>query len=37
MHNDIYNHDKSILRVLSQMDLKGNSPHILVNKFAPKA
>ena len=27
----------SILGVLSQTDLKGNIPHFLVNKFAPKA
>ena len=28
---------KSILGVLSQTDLKGNIPHVLVNKFAPNS
>ena len=37
MQDDPDNPDKSILGVLSQTDLKGNIPHILVNKFAPKS
>jgi hypothetical protein len=37
MQDDPENPDNSILGVLSQTDLKGNIPHFLVNKFAPKA
>ena len=37
MQDDPDNPEKSILGVLSQTDLKGNIPHVLVNKFAPKS
>ena len=37
MQDDPNNPGKSILGVLSQTDLKGNIPHVLVNKFAPKS
>ena len=37
MQDDPDNPGKSILGVLSQTDLKGNIPHVLVNKFAPKS
>ena len=37
MQDDPDNPGHSILGVLSQTDLKGNIPHVLVNKFAPKS
>ena len=37
MQDDPNDPEKSILGVLSQTDLKGNIPHVLVNKFAPKS
>ena len=37
MQDDPKNPEHSILGVLSQTDLKGNIPHVLVNKFAPKS
>ena len=37
MQDDPQEPGHSILGVLSQTDLKGNLPHFLVNKFAPKA
>ena len=37
MQDDPEEPGHSILGVLSQTDLKGNIPHFLVNKFAPKA
>ena len=37
MQDDPHDPGKSILGVLSQTDLKGNIPHVLVNKFAPKS
>ena len=37
MQDDPDNPEHSILGVLSQTDLKGNIPHVLVNKFAPKS
>jgi hypothetical protein len=37
MQDDKDNPGHSILGVLSQTDLKGNIPHVLVNKFAPKS
>ena len=37
MQDDPEQPGHSILGVLSQTDLKGNIPHFLVNKFAPKA
>ena len=37
MQDDPKQPGKSILGVLSQTDLKGNIPHVLVNKFAPKS
>ena len=37
MQDDPNDPGKSILGVLSQTDLKGNIPHVLVNKFAPKS
>ncbi len=37
MQDDPNNPEHSILGVLSQTDLKGNIPHVLVNKFAPKS
>ena len=37
MQDDPNNPDHSILGVLSQTDLKGNIPCVLVNKFAPKS
>ena len=36
MQDDPQEPGHSILGVLSQTDLKGNIPHFLVNKFAPK-
>lgn len=37
MQDDPEDKNKSILGVLSQTDLKGNIPHMLVNKFAPNS
>ena len=37
MKDDPDEPDHSILGVLSQTDLKGNVPHFLVNKFAPRS
>jgi len=37
MQDDPDDPEHSILGVLSQTDLKGNIPHYLVNKFAPKS
>ena len=37
MQDDPDNPQNTILGVLSQTDIKGNIPHFLVNKFAPKS
>ena len=37
MQDDPEEPDSCILGVLSQTDLKGNIPHVLVNQFAPKS
>ena len=37
MQDDPNDSSKSIIGILSQTDLKGNIPHVLVNKFAPKS